>query len=514
MAGEAGDWGKKSEWQVAYTDEEILDLRPIVGVHEDSVHGVNSSVEKGDCIFTAAIDLGTTTIVGYLLDGRTGENLAVESRMNPQMQYGGDVIQRANYALEHGTETLSKCVQKTINKILESLIVKTQKAPKIASGRKKVNDQTVNGKTKSAEWMPGVEDIYQVSLVGNTCMHHLFLGIYPASLAHAPYTPAISQSLTLRAADYGIHIHPKGQLLLLPNIAGYIGADTSGCLLALRQDLKDEITLMLDIGTNTEMILGNKYGLAACSAASGPAFEGAKIQCGMRGLPGAIDHVKYEDGKWQYTTIGGEKPAGLCGSGLIDLVAELLRVGLLDENGILHSGQERADTFMLVPPQETGFSQCGQNMSEDEQSEKTECLQRNEKNGSGQSRFENDCGVYLTQKDIGEVQLAKAAIAAGIQLLLKKRNIEESQIQTVYLAGGFGNYMNAENAARIGLIPESFVKKVQCVGNIAGEGAKIALLNKNERHEIERAVQSIEFLELAACPEFQDCFVDELGFER
>ena len=502
------------EWQVSYTDEEILDLRPIVGVHEDSVHGVNSSGEKGDGIFTAAIDLGTTTIVGYLLDGRTGENLAVESRMNPQMQYGGDVIQRANYALEHGTETLSKCVQKTINKILESLIVKTQKAPKIASGRKKVNDQTVNGKTKSAEWMPGVEDIYQVSLVGNTCMHHLFLGISPASLVHAPYTPAISQSLTLRAADYGIHIHPKGQLLLLPNIAGYIGADTSGCLLALRQDLKDEITLMLDIGTNTEMILGNKYGLAACSAASGPAFEGAKIQCGMRGLPGAIDHVKYEDEKWQYTTIGGEKPVGLCGSGLIDLVAELLRAGLLEENGILHSGQERSDTFMLVPPQETVFAQCEQNMSEDAQSEKTECLQRNEKNGSGQSRFENDCGVYLTQKDIGEVQLAKAAIAAGIQLLLKKRSIEESQIQTVYLAGGFGNYMSAENAARIGLIPESFVKKVQCVGNIAGEGAKIALLNKNERHEIENAVRNMEFLELAACPEFQDCFVDELGFER
>ena len=186
------------EWQVAYTDEEILDLRPIVGVHEDSVHGVNSSGEKGDGIFTAAIDLGTTTIVGYLLDGRTGENLAVESRMNPQMQYGGDVIQRANYALEHGTETLSKCVQKTINKILESLIVKTQKAPKIASGRKKVNDQTVNGKTKSAEWMPG-EDIYQVSLVGNTCLPPVFLE-FTRLLWHAPYTPAISQSLTLRAA--------------------------------------------------------------------------------------------------------------------------------------------------------------------------------------------------------------------------------------------------------------------------------------------------------------------------
>ena len=420
------------EWQVAYTDEEILDLRPIVGVHEDSVHGVNSSGEKGDGIFTAAIDLGTTTIVGYLLDGRTGENLAVESRMNPQMQYGGDVIQRANYALEHGTETLSKCVQKTINKILESLIVKTQKAPKIASGRKKVNDQTVNGKTKSAEWMPGVEDIYQVSLVGNTCMHTCFLE-FTRLLWHMRHIRLQSVSPLLCAQLIMVFTSTKGQLLLLPNIAGYIGADTSGCLLALRQDLKDEITLMLDIGTNTEMILGNKYGLAACSAASGPAFEGAKIQCGMRGLPGAIDHVKYEDGKWQYTTIGGEKPVGLCGSGLIDLVAELLRAGLLEENGILHSGQERSDTFMLVPPQETGFAQCGQNMSEDEQSKKMECLQRNEKNGSGQSRFENDCGVYLTQKDIGEVQLAKAAIAAGIQLLLKKRSIEESQIQTVYL---------------------------------------------------------------------------------
>lgn len=233
----------------------------------------------------------------------------------------------------------------------------------------------------------------------------------------------------------------------------------------------------------------------------------------MRGLPGAIDHVKYEDGKWQYTTIGGEKPVGLCGSGLIDLVAELLRAGLLEENGILHSGQERSDTFMLVPPQETVFAQCEQNMSEDAQSEKTECLQRNEKNGSGQSRLRMIAESILPRKTLAR-SLAKAAIAAGIQLLLKKRSIEESQIQTVYLAGGFGNYMSAENAARIGLIPESFVKKVQCVGNIAGEGAKIALLNKNERHEIENAVRNMEFLELAACPEFQDCFVDELGFER
>ena len=449
-------------WEVIYTENEILDFRQSSNTEADlcqNQSGNDAGYSEACCnIFTAAIDLGTTTIVGYLLDGRNGQTLATESRMNPQMQYGGDVIQRADYVLEHSTEALSECVRKTINEILENLI---GKAPKVSDER-----------------VSEARDIYQISLVGNTCMHHLFLGISPASLVHAPYTPAISQPLTLRASDYGIQIHKKGQLILLPNIAGYIGADTSGCLLALRQDLKEEITLLLDIGTNTEMILGNKYGLAACSAASGPAFEGPKIQCGMRGLPGAIDHVKYENGKWQYTTIENEKPTGLCGSGLIDLVAELLRAGLLDENGIFHSGQEKEDIFVLVPP------------------------------------GEHNKGVYLTQKDIGEVQLAKAAIAAGIRLLMKKRNVEESQIQTVYLAGGFGNYMNASNAAQIGLIPESFAGKVQCVGNAAGEGAKIALLNKNERLEMEAAVQKIEFLELAACPEFQDCFVDELGFGK
>ena len=236
-------------WEVIYTENEILDFRQSSNTEADlcqNQSGNDAGYSEACCnIFTAAIDLGTTTIVGYLLDGRNGQTLETESRMNPQMQYGGDVIQRANYVLEHGTEALSECVRKTINEILETLIEKSQKAG----------------------------DIYQISLVGNTCMHHLFLGISPASLVRAPYTPAISQPLTLRASDYGIHIHKKGQLILLPNIAGYIGADTSGCLLALRQDLKEETTLLLDIGTNTEMILGNKHGLAACSAASGPNIQ-------------------------------------------------------------------------------------------------------------------------------------------------------------------------------------------------------------------------------------------------
>lgn len=309
-------------------------------------------------------------------------------------------------------------------------------------------------------------------------MHHLFLGISPASLVHAPYNPAISQGLTLNAEQYGLHIHRKGQLLMLPDIAGYVGADTCGCILTLRQDQQNEISLMIDIGTNGEMVLGNKTRLACCSTAAGPAFEGAKIECGMRGGAGAVDHVVYKNGKWEYTTIGNKAPAGLCGSGLIDLVAQLYLAGFIDESGHLESGQEKAGVFVLVPPEKSG----------------------------------NDRGVYLTQKDIGEVQLAKAAIAAGIFLLMKRLEITEKDIKRVYLAGAFGNYMNPESAAAIGMFPAGLLPRIQPVGNAAGEGARIALLNEEERKEMDRTVKNMDFVELAASPEFQDCFVDGLCF--
>ena len=265
---------------------------------------------------------------------------------------------------------------------------------------------------------------------------------------------------------------------MLPDIAGYVGADTCGCLLALRQDLQEEISLMIDIGTNGEMVLGNREHLVTCSTAAGPAFEGAKIECGMRGAAGAVDHVKYEDGKWSYTTVGNKPAVGLCGSGLIDLVAGLLDAGMLDENGALSTGQENQGVFMLVPPEQAG----------------------------------NERGVYLTQKDIGEVQLAKAAIAAGIQMLMERLGITEDEISSVYIAGAFGNYMDPVSAGKIGLIPTALVKEVKPVGNAAGEGAKIALVNENEMLEMDELVRKIDFVELAASAEFQDHFIDELGF--
>ena len=436
LAGELYGMRRDSdEWYVIYSRRRILEMRKETGRR---------------CL--AAFDIGTTTIVGYLLDGADGRTLAVESRMNPQAQYGADVIMRANYALEHGTEALSMCVRKAVNEMLGSL----------------AEDAGIRR-----------EDVFQVCIVGNTCMHHLFLGISPASLVHAPYTPAVSERLVLNAGDYGLAVQERAELIMLSDIAGYVGADTCGCLLAIRQDQQEEISLMIDIGTNGEMVLGNRERMVTCSTAAGPAFEGAKIECGMRGAAGAVDHVKYEDGKWNYTTVGNKPAVGLCGSGLIDLVAGLLDAGMLDENGVLRSGQEKQGVFILVPPEQSG----------------------------------NERGVYLTQKDIGEVQLAKAAIAAGIRMLMEKLGITEDEISSVYIAGAFGNYMDPVSAGKISLLPATLVKKVKPVGNAAGEGAKIALVNEKEMLEMDELVRKTEFIELAASADFQDYFIDELGFE-
>ena len=435
LAASLFDKRKEGEdWFAIHTRDSILELKK----------------EKPKAYMTA-FDIGTTTVVGYLMDAENGTVCAIESMMNPQAQYGADVIMRANYALEHGVEALSSCIQTAIDELLHKLAKKKKIQP---------------------------EEIYQVSIVGNTCMHHLFLEISPGSLVHAPYNPAFSERLTLKAKEYGLHIHPQAQLLMLPDIAGYVGADTCGCLLALRQDLKDEISLMIDIGTNGEMVLGNKEKMATCSTAAGPAFEGAKIECGMRGAAGAVDHVAYEDGSWTYTTVDHQPAIGLCGSGLIDLVAQLYKAGLIDEMGHLESGQENDSIFVLVPPEKAG----------------------------------NEKGVYLTQKDVREVQLAKAAIAAGIQLLMKELGITEKEIQKIYIAGAFGNYMNPASACAIGLLPPELEHLVEPVGNAAGEGAKIALLNTDELEATDRLVKGIRFLELAASAEFQDTFVDELAF--
>ena len=460
---------KKEENEEDIIFQPKLEILPVVSRLIKEKNGKATAIVSGNQILClkeqdnrpvlmAAFDIGTTTVAGYLLDGRTGEQLSTASALNTQTEYGADVIMRANYSLEHGAEELSTCIRELLRKLIGTLCKEAEKDP---------------------------EDIYQVSVVGNTCMHHLFLGIVPDSLVHAPYNPAISQGLFFPAERFDLDIHPGGQLIVLPVIAGFVGADTVACLLAVNLEEEKKMTLMIDIGTNGEIVLGNKNRRIACSTAAGPAFEGAKIACGMRGAEGAIEHVQLVEGRLEYKVIGGGRPTGICGSGLIDLIACLLDAGVIDESGklvenpqVVQIDENTKAAYLLAAPEESGNGKI----------------------------------VYLSQKDIREVQLAKGAIAAGIALLAKQMGITLEEIEQVYIAGAFGNYMDPKGACRIGMLPGILEDRIIPVGNAAGEGAKLALLNKEELARAERLARHMEFLELAALPEFQDQFVDELEF--
>lgn len=418
-------------------------------------------VEPGQKLCLAAFDIGTTSVVGYLLDGASGKEMAVASRLNPQSQFGADVIARSDYVLKtEGGDEMSRVIRGALDEMLGEL------AEKGGVGR---------------------ADIWQVAIVGNTCMNHLFLDVSPASLVHAPYNPALRESLLLKASDVQLRIHPEGQVLMLPNIAGFVGADTVGCLLSSDFDHRDKMTLMIDIGTNGEMVLGGRDRMITCSTAAGPAFEGAKIECGMRGAIGAVDHIHMENGKVVYSTIGGSEAVGICGSGLMDAVAMLLEEGFLE------------DTGRLMDPDEL---------------EKENALANKDRiiKLHGKNAFSISDKVYISQKDIGEVQQAKAAIAAGVILLCGKMGIPVSGIEEVMIAGAFGNYMRAASACRIGLIPRELSGKIRMIGNAAGEGARIAVLNEEEYSRCDDLIGRIEFLELAADPDFNDTYLDELMF--
>ena len=379
--------------------------------------------------YVLAFDIGTTTVVCYLLSGKTGALLAQSSTMNPQSQFGADVISRIQHVLENGGDTMKDCIQGALEALTAEVSAQAGISP---------------------------SQITAAAIVGNTAMHHLLLGVDPGSLVIPPYMPKIYEAVELGIAR------------ILPNIAGFVGGDTVGCMVATRFDQLEELTLMIDIGTNGEMVLGNKDRRIACSTAAGPAFEGAKISCGMRGAPGAVDHVWLDNGTVRYHVIGEGPARGLCGSGLLDLVAVLLDTGVIDESGYLEGGDYRL----------------------------------------------GDTVVILTQKDVREVQLAKAAIRAGIELLSEKLGVAIEDIRTVYLAGAFGNYLTPASACRIGMIPPALLDRIQPIGNAAGEGAKLCALNRGEFEYSKRLAENTEFLELASLPQFQDCYVDALEFEE
>lgn len=381
--------------------------------------------------YAIAFDVGTTTVVGYLLDGKTGALLSQEGRMNPQAQFGADVISRIQWVMD-GNAGMQECIADTLRQMTEALAS--------SSGIQ-------------------ASDITSAAVVGNTAMHHLMLGIDPKPLVTPPYMPAVREALEVPLLPI------SGSARMLPNIAGFVGGDTVGCMVATRFDQLDELTLLIDIGTNGEMVMGDKHRRIACSTAAGPAFEGAKISCGMRGAEGAIDHVFLDGSEIQYHMIGDGTPKGICGSGLLDLIAALLDAEILDESGYLEDG-----SYTLAD------------------------------------------SVTLTQKDVREVQLAKAAIRAGIELLAERLGVQIGQIQKVYLAGAFGNYLNPASACRIGMIPPELLERIQPIGNAAGEGAKLCSVSREEYEYSKRIAAETEFLELASMPEFQDRYVDALEF--
>lgn len=392
----------------------------------------------GENRYCLAFDIGTTTVVCFLLDGHTGELLAQDSTMNPQLQFGADVISRIQTVLDSGPEELSACIRKALAALTKNVCRKAGIHP---------------------------EDITVAAIVGNTAMHHLLLAIDPKPLVTPPYMPGVFEALEL--GPEGI-LPISGKVRILPNIAGFVGGDTVGCMASTRFDQLEDLTLMIDIGTNGEMVLGNRHRRIACSTAAGPAFEGAKISCGMRGAEGAVDHVYLKNGEVTYHVIGEGKAIGLCGSGLLDLIAVLLDTEAIDESGRLE----------------------------------------------GNSYQLGDTPVVLTQKDVREVQLAKAAIRAGIELLTSHLGAQLEDIRQVLLAGAFGNYLDPSSACRIGMIPPVLLDRIQPIGNAAGEGAKLSALRRDEFEYTKNLAAQTEFLELASLPEFQDSYVDALMFSE
>jgi len=299
-------------------------------------------------------------------------------------------------------------------------------------------------------------------------MQQLFLGISPENLAGVPFAPVLTEAKVIPCGDI-LPVCANADLLIIPDISGYIGADTMGCVLSTELYKKDEITLMVDIGTNGEMVLGNKDRMIACFTAAGPALEGANIRFGMRGTEGAIDHVWLEDGEIQCSVIGGGKALGICGSGLIDAIAVGLQMGLINKRGRIQNDDH---IFRLT---------------ED---------------------------IYLTQDDIRQVQLAKAAIYAGIILMAKQLGLEIVRIQKIQLAGAFGTYLNPQNACRIGLLPEELLERIEPIGNAAGSGAKILACNRELLTLTQELTKRIKFLELAGLPEFSRTFAKAMNFRE
>lgn len=470
---------REAKWKVTvsvWQDKEVVQVQP--GYHEDS--------------YGAAVDIGSTTVALYLCNLRTGEILAAESEMNPQIVYGEDVMSRIQYTIEHpdGLEKLHKAIIATLNKLLKQAV---------RTANTSLEKKAKQSGEESAEPYHEInmEDILEMVLVGNSTMHHLLLNLYPKDLGLAPFVPTIHKSVDIKARELGLHINPSANIHVLPTIASFVGADTSGMILAEEPHKQDENWLMIDIGTNAELVLGNRRRLLCTSTPTGPALEGAHVEYGMRAAPGAMERIEIDEKTLEprYKVIGVEgwyngherfrgHVKGICGSAIIDGVAELFRAGIVDSRGKfktkLESNRLRQGSngweYVIAWADETSIGR----------------------------------DIPMTQQDVRQIQLAKAALFVAARTLLKRANLQSPD--KIILAGGFGSYIDKEKAMLIGMIPDCELDKVYAVGNSAGDGARIALLNLEKRNEIDSVARKVERFELPTDPEFQNQFMLATSF--
>jgi uncharacterized 2Fe-2S/4Fe-4S cluster protein (DUF4445 family) len=449
---------RQTDWRVTvaiWMGKEILDIKP--GKEEDA--------------YGLAIDIGTATVAAYLCNLRSGELLATESMMNPQMSCGEDVMSRISYTVAHpgdGLERMHGLIIDGLNRLISDITRKCGLAP---------------------------EDILELTIVGNTVMHHFFLRIDPQYLGLAPFPPVVRQSINLKARDLGLKAHPSASVHILPVEAGFVGADNVGVLIAEEPYHQDQMVLIIDIGTNGELVMGSRKILTSSSCATGPALEGAYIKFGMRAAPGAVERVRFYPETLDVDfKVVGEQPwrseskdvraRGICGSGIIDAIAEFYRNGIIEKSGRFNPNVQSSrlrttggkPEFIIAWQEETSIGK----------------------------------EIAITQTDVRNVQLAKGALYAGAKLMMKKLGVDE--LDKVILAGAFGSYIDKEKAMILGMFPDCDLANVYAVGNAAGDGARIALLNREKRGEAEQIARKVGYVELTIEADFQKEFIEALEF--
>ena len=482
---------REGGWKVTvsvWMDQEILRVKP----------------GRYEAHYGLAIDVGTTTIAGYFCNLNTMEVIDTVSLMNPQCKYGEDVMSRITFHMmneDDGLKRMSDDLTEGLNWLIDQAIKNTF-PPKKKVKKKK-------GEEGPEEWLEAPEegktylrlsreDIEDLTICGNTAMHHIFLQLNPEYVGLAPFPPVIHHSLDIRARDLGIKINPSAYVFVLPNEAGFVGADNVGVLIAEEPYKSDEIQLIIDIGTNGELVLGNKEKLISSSCATGPALEGAQLQFGMRAAPGAIERIKIdpETHEVDYKVIGRDawrayskpeemKVKGICGSGILDVLAELYASGVITKTGVFNKKNQKSNRF--------------RKNSDTKQPEFVLAW-------ANESSIDKD--IVITQKDVRQIQLGKGALQCGCKLMMRRMGVDT--LDKVKIAGAFGTHVDREKALIMGLFPDCDVEKILGVGNAAGDGCRAALLNREKREEANWASRNVEYIELTVEEDFQQQFMEAM----